>query len=174
MLPRMMTAQNTQEPAQTRETIRAHALTRAQIGWTRNESTDAHLRALASMGLARHLGTEIRLAAVEGSQRRARVWAGSRWELTPEGKAALLQLPGVSGDEIPTWHPSEVASSDRISAGVYRVELANGAKATIARADAITSASAGLSGWHWIERLGGVSGFPTKAKALESFRQYRG
>ena len=151
-----------------------YALERAaRYGWTRNAATHAALSALASAGLVTHEGSEIRLGArLTPDAKPPRVWAGSLWELTEAGLVRLGELRGAidvtpqdPAAEIPTWTPCEVARSERIRSGEYRVTLTNGHRATVQR-------DAGV--WAWSYGCGGVEGLATKAQAIESLRKARG
>lgn len=162
-----------------RRPVQLYALARAEsVGWTRNEDTHAALWDLADAGLVRHLGTSIRRGPKDGRGHYTRVFAGSQWEITEPGLVRLreLQDAGIEApdpdQEIPTWQPAEIAQSTREEAGVYRVELANGAKAVVCRAG--TKAAQWRQGWGWADRSGAVTGLPTKADAMRSFRTYRG
>jgi hypothetical protein len=156
---------------------RTHALMRAELGWTRNEATHSTLEVLERTGLVAHIMSELRQALPADSERLKTVWAGSKWEITPMGRAELARLrrlhPSVTADELATWEPAAVAKSERVARGIYNVVLVNKARATVAKASEITSGVA-RRGWYWIDRRGGVEGFDTKGEALESFRKYRG
>ncbi len=146
----------------------------AQFGWTRNERTHEILRGLESQALVTHQGSEIRLGARTQDKRAPRIWAGSHWELTEAGRVRLgelrasadVQAPDAASD-VPTWVPCAVARSERVTAGEYKVTLANGARSTVARAE-------DPRGWGWHDSRGGVVGLDTKAQAVESLRKYRG
>ena len=157
--------------------IRAHALARAEMGWTRNRATHETLELLEMSGLVVLEMSELRQAQRPDSDRMHVVWAGSRWTLTPTGHAELARLrrilPDISSEEIASWEPSAVLRSERVSSGIYSVQLANKARATVAKADQVQSGVA-RRGWYWIDRRGGVEGFKTKGDAIESFRRYRG
>jgi hypothetical protein len=148
------------------------ALLRAERGLTSCEAT--HTELLTMGALVTHLGTEIRRA---GSKQ---TFCKSAWELTESGFAELRRLRALlpheqMADELPTYDPASVLASERVSEGVYRVKLGNGAKATVAKADQFPTLATGpAKGWGWQDRRGGVVGLDSKRDAITSFRHHRG
>jgi hypothetical protein len=157
--------------------LRAHALSRAALGWTRNESTHNALELLETSGLVQLEMSELRQTLAPGSERLALTWAGSRWSITQAGRAELDRLTRIVGpvdsDELATWEAAVVVDSTRVAKGIYAVTLANKARATVAKASEVQGGVA-RRGWYWLDRRGGVEGFKTKGDALASFRRYRG
>ena len=157
-----------------------HALARVECaGWTRNRETHETLRGLADAGLVIPRGTVIRRGPKDARGHYTRVFAGSQWELTEPGIVRLRTLreagvepPADPAAEIPTWAPAEIAASTREEAGIYRVELANGARGVVCRAG--TRAAQWSHGWGWADKHGAVTGLLTKSDAMRSFREYRG
>lgn len=157
-----------------------YALERVALyGWTRNRSTHETLRDLSDAGLVKSLGTVVRKGPKDQRGHYTRVFAGSQWDLTEPGIVRLRALreagvepPNDPADEQPTWEPAEIESSTREEAGIYRVQLANGARAVVCRAG--TKSAQWTHGWGWADKHGAVTGLPTKSDAMRSFREYRG